>query len=80
MDHRVEIFVTNGGQDLQTHAVVLELARRNIMRAAIDGNFVPARNESGRKMLGECFKAAVAGRYTSRSENGYSHFLKTLQT
>src|SRR6266550_1303557 len=79
MNHRVEVFVTNSRQDLQPYAVVFQLARRNIMRAAVDGNIMSTTNESGRKVFGKRFKAAVAGRYASRSQNGYSHFFKTLQ-
>lgn len=67
--------MTNCRQDFHSYAVVLELARRHRMCAAVDGNFVPARYQSGRKVFGECFKATVASRYTSRSENGYSHLL-----
>ena len=57
------------------HAMELEFARRNIMRPAIDCNLMPAGHHSGREMLGELFKAAIASRDTARSENGYSHFL-----
>src|SRR6202171_78671 len=62
------------------HPVKLEFARRNIMRAAIDRNLMSACHQSGREMLSKLCKAAVASRDTSRSENGYSHFLKTLPT
>ena len=50
------------------------------MRAAIDGNLMSARHQSGREVLRKRFKAAVASRDTSRSENGDSHFLKTFQS
>jgi hypothetical protein len=45
------------------------------MRAAMSRNLMPADHQSGHEMLGKRFKAAVASRDTSRSENGYSHLL-----
>ena len=76
----VEVFVTDGGQDFKPNAVIFELPWRNVMRATINRDFVASRYQSGREMLCECFKAAVAGGYTSGSENGYAHDLRTLLT
>ena len=60
-------------KDLQSYAVVLELPGRNVVRPAIDGDFVTARHQPGGKMLGERFKAAIAGRNSTGPKNCNTH-------
>src|ERR1700694_167514 len=65
------------GQDFQADALILDLARAGIMRAAIDSDLVTTRCEPGREMLRECFKAAIVCGDTPRAENRDTHKLLT---
>src|SRR5687767_10523803 len=73
MNYGIKVLVPDGGQHLQSHAVVFELARGNVVRAAINGDFVTARYQARRQMLGKCFKPAVAGRNSACTEYRYPH-------
>src|SRR6266536_3324100 len=53
--------------------MIFELARRNIMGPAIDGDLVAAGNKTSRQMFREGFKTAVAGWYATGSKKGYTH-------
>ena len=46
VDHGVEILMPDGGQDFQMDAVILQLARRDVVRAAINGHVMTAGYES----------------------------------
>jgi hypothetical protein len=76
MDHRVEVFMANGGEHLQPHAVILQLAWGNVMRPPVHCNLVTTCYQPGRKVFREGFESAVARWNTTRSENNNAHKLE----
>ena len=63
----VEVLVPDSRQHLEPDAVILQLSRRNVVRAAIDGDVVSAGDQSGGKMFSKSFEPAIAGGNASRS-------------
>ena len=76
MNDRVEVFVTDGGEDFQLHALIFELARTDVMGSTINGDVVTTRHESRRQMLGEGFEPAVVGRNSPCPQNRDAHTIK----
>ena len=73
MNDSVEILVPDSWQDFQSDTVKFQLPWRNIVNPAIDSDVMTPPHQARRKMFGERFKAAIAGRNASSSENGYAH-------
>ena len=73
VDDRVEVLVADGGQHLEAHALVLDLARADVVRAAVDRHVVAARDEPRRELLGERLEPPVAGRNPPRPQNRDAH-------
>ena len=73
MHDSVEIFVANCRQDLETYALEFELARADIVRPAVNGNFVAAGDQSGGKMFSEGFEPAIVGGNSPCTENRDAH-------
>src|SRR5438045_6856529 len=55
----IKVFVTNGRQDFQAHALKLEFSRTDVVRTTIDCDIVPARGQTRGQMLSKGFKTAV---------------------
>ena len=73
VDYGVEIFMTNGGENFQTHALEFKFARADVMWSTINRHLVPARDQTRREMFGEGFEAAIVGGNASGSENRDPH-------
>ena len=73
MYDRVEVFMSNGGQDFQLDALELQFARADIMRPAVHGNVVAPGGQPGRKMFSEGFEPAIVGGNSPRAKNRDAH-------
>ena len=71
MNYGIEVLVPDGGEHFEAHAVIFELARRDIVRSAIDRDLMSAINQAGGQMLGKCFKPAVTGRNSTCAKYRY---------
>src|SRR5262249_15216748 len=80
VDDGIEVLVTNRGKDFQLHALEFQLPRTGIVRAAVNGDIVPARDEPRGQMFRERFKPAIVRRNTTRSENRDAHRFALHQT
>ena len=79
MNNCVEVLVPDCRQNFELDPVILQLSRRNIVRATIHRDVVTSEHKTSGEMFCEGFKAAVAGGDTSRSENSNAHQFKIVK-
>jgi hypothetical protein len=70
---RVQVLVGDRRQLDEPHPLLGVARKVDVVRAAVNGHFVPAFYESLAELLNTCLKAAVAGRDSSGAKKSDSH-------
>lgn len=73
MDDRIQIFVRKRWQFHQPHSFVFRFGVCNVVAAAVDRDFMPARRKALTELFYASFKPAVTGRDAARAEQSDFH-------